>query len=236
MTFSTAVSPGEQVEVLEDVADRPASHPRPIRARDGREVDAVDEHLAAGRLLEAAGDRQQRALARAARPHDGDQLAPLDRQVDVAQRAYLGRAGAVDLRYLAQFECAGHRGTSIARSLVRGPRRPPRPVRAVGRCFKRTSAASSQRTIASSRKSSASATSASAVSSSRGRRLDLGVALHDLDHVPAMHLHELVHVGPGDLQRDQHLDHELVARRRHELGRRTQPARPARGRPLDVIR
>ena len=93
----------------------------------------------------------------------------------------------------------------------------------VGRCFKRTSAASSQRTIASSRKSSASATSANAEVVLRGRRLDLGVALHDLDHVPAVHLQDLVDVGPGDLQRDQHLDHELVARGRHEVGRRAKP-------------
>jgi hypothetical protein len=55
--------PGEQVEVLEDVADRPPPHRRPVRARDAREVDALDEHLAAGRVLEAAGDRQERALA-----------------------------------------------------------------------------------------------------------------------------------------------------------------------------
>ena len=72
--------PRQQVEVLEDVADRAASHPRPIRARDAREVDAVDEHLAAARLLEAARDRQQRTLAGAARAHDGDQLAALDRR------------------------------------------------------------------------------------------------------------------------------------------------------------
>ena len=56
-----------------------------------------------------------------------------------------------------------------------------------------------------------------------GRRLDLRVALHDLDHVPAVHLHDLVDVGPGDLQGNQHLDHELVARGRHELRRRAKP-------------
>ena len=38
-----------------------------------------------------------------------------------------------------------------------------------------------------------------------------------------MHLQDLVDVGPGDLQCDQHLDHELVARRRHKLGWSTQP-------------
>ena len=61
-----------------------------------------------------------------------------------------------------------------------------------------------------------------------GLRLDPRVALHDLDHVPAMHLQDLVDVGPGDLQRDQHLDHELVARGRHELGRGAKPAASSR--------
>ena len=49
--------PWEQVEVLEDIADRPASHSRPVGARDLCEVHAVHEHLAAGGRLEAAGDR-----------------------------------------------------------------------------------------------------------------------------------------------------------------------------------
>ena len=105
--------PREQVEVLEDVADRPAAHLRSIGTRDGGEVDPVHEHLAAGRLLEASGDRQERALAGAARAHDRHQLAALDGEVDLMERAHLGRPGAIDLRYLAQFECACHRETSI---------------------------------------------------------------------------------------------------------------------------
>ena len=56
-----------------------------------------------------------------------------------------------------------------------------------------------------------------------GRGLDLGVPLHDLDHVPAVHLQDLVDVGPGDLKGDEHLDHELVAGRRLELGRGAKP-------------
>jgi hypothetical protein len=55
------------------------------------------------------------------------------------------------------------------------------------------------------------------------RRLDLRVALHDLDHVPAVDLQVLVDVGPRHLQGDQHLDHELVARGRHEVGRGAKP-------------
>jgi hypothetical protein len=42
--------------------------------------------------------------------------------------------------------------------------------------------------------------------------------------VPTMHLQDLADVDPRDLQRNQHLDHELVARRRNELGRRAKPA------------
>ena len=82
-TFSTARQPGQQVEVLEHVADRAAPQPRLVVARQSRHGRAVDEHLAARRLLEAAGDGQQRALARAARPHHRDQLARVDGQVDV---------------------------------------------------------------------------------------------------------------------------------------------------------
>src|SRR3954451_14960861 len=68
----------EQVEVLEDVTNRPSPQLRLLRARDRGEVDAVHQHLASCRLLEAPGDRQKRALARATRAHDGHELAPLD--------------------------------------------------------------------------------------------------------------------------------------------------------------
>ena len=50
---------GEQVEVLEDEADRAAPQPRLVVARHARQRRAADEDLAAGRVLEAAGDRQQ---------------------------------------------------------------------------------------------------------------------------------------------------------------------------------
>src|SRR4029078_5625919 len=99
-------------------------------------------------------------LAGAARPHDRHQILALDRQVDVVERAYLAGSGAVDLRYLAQLECACHEETSIARVASGG--RSTSVGGGHGSCWSRTSAASSQRTIASSRKSSASMTSASA--------------------------------------------------------------------------
>src|SRR5262249_40259310 len=160
----------EKVEVLEDVADRAPSHPRPIRARDGREIDTVDEHPAAARLLEGAGDRQQRALAGAAWAHHSDELAPHDRQINCAERVHLARTGAVDLRYLAQFECACHCETSIVR-IGSGATSTRGAAAGEGGCFRRTSAASSQRTIASSRNSSASATSASGTSSAAASAL-----------------------------------------------------------------
>src|SRR5262249_21502118 len=161
----------EQVEVLEHVADRAASHLRPLRARDAREVDAVDKHLAARRLLEAAGDRQQGALAGAAWTHDRHELAALDGEVDRAERVHLARAGAVDLRYLAQLECACHCKTSVVRVGSSGTSALGAGARKAGSCFRRTSAASSQRTIASSRNSSASATSAIGTSSSAASAL-----------------------------------------------------------------
>ena len=46
-------------------------------------------------------------------PMIADELAGLDREVDVAKRVHLGRPGAVDLRHLTQFECARHCETSI---------------------------------------------------------------------------------------------------------------------------
>src|SRR5262249_45733282 len=134
-------------------------------------IDAVDEHLAACRLLEAAGDRQQGALAGAAGAHDRHELTALDGEVDRAERVHLARAGAVDLRYLAQFECACHCETPVVRVGSSGPPAGAAGGAEGGNCFKRTSAAPSQRTIASSRNSSASATSASGTSSSAASAL-----------------------------------------------------------------
>jgi hypothetical protein len=93
--------PGEEVEVLEDVADRAASHFRLVRARDRREVDAVHEYLTAARFLEAAGDCQEGAFAGAARAHDRDELVALDPEIDLAERVHLRRSRAVGLRYVA---------------------------------------------------------------------------------------------------------------------------------------
>src|SRR4029079_4812517 len=144
--------PREQVEVLKDVTNRAAPHPRSIRARDGTEIDAAHEHVARRGLFKAADDRQERALPGAAGSHDSYELAALHREVDVAQSMYLRWAGAINLRHLTQFECARHRETSIVCTDSRSSAGASAGVCARGR-FKRTSAASSQRTVASSRKS-----------------------------------------------------------------------------------
>jgi hypothetical protein len=93
--------PGEQVEVLEHVADRAAAKPRPPVGGHAAQRGSADEHLAAARLLETAGDGQQRALAGPARAHHGDQLAGADGHLDVSQRVHLAGAGTVDFGHPA---------------------------------------------------------------------------------------------------------------------------------------
>ena len=83
--------PGQEVEVLEHVADRAPPQPGPVVAGHLRQRGAADQHLAAGGVLQAAGDGQQGALARSARPHHRHQRAGLDRQVDLVQGLDLGR-------------------------------------------------------------------------------------------------------------------------------------------------
>ncbi len=77
--------PGEQRRVLEHVADRVA----------------VDIALAAGVGLQAGGDAQQRRLAAARRPHDGDELASIDADRHVVERVC---AVGEDHRQVREFE------------------------------------------------------------------------------------------------------------------------------------
>ena len=98
--------PGQQVVVLEDVADGLPAQARLAVARQRRQGPATDVDLTAGGVLEAAGDGQQRALARAAGPHDGHQRSGLDREVDALKGVHLCRPVSVDLRDVAKFEVA----------------------------------------------------------------------------------------------------------------------------------
>ena len=98
--------PRQQVEVLEHVADRPAAQPRLVVARHRGQVLPGDQDLPAGRLLQAAGDGQQRRLARAARPHHRHHRPGGDFETDLPQRVDLGGALAVRLGHLTQFQHA----------------------------------------------------------------------------------------------------------------------------------
>src|SRR5262249_31402329 len=69
--------------------------------RETAGLDAIERVAAARRLVEAADHVHQRRLAGAGRPHDRDELAGLDVEVDAAQGVHLVRAHAVDLGELA---------------------------------------------------------------------------------------------------------------------------------------
>src|SRR5690606_4033319 len=85
-------APVEQVERLEDEADRlPTQHRALVLARrDGR--DAVHEVLPGGGSVEQPEQVQQGRLARARGPHDRDVVPALDPQVGRLERLDLGRA------------------------------------------------------------------------------------------------------------------------------------------------
>ena len=108
--------PGEEVEVLEHVADRPAPQRGPVVGRQAGQVVAVDEHLARRRLLHRTGDGEQRALARAARPHDGDERARRDVEVDGHEGIDAAGALAVGLGHAAQVDGAHRRLPTLRRS------------------------------------------------------------------------------------------------------------------------
>ena len=57
---------------------------------------AVDQHLAGRRLLQAREDVEQGALAAAARPEDGDELARLRDEVDAVERDDRLAVGALE--------------------------------------------------------------------------------------------------------------------------------------------
>ena len=66
---------GEEVEELEDDADVVAAERRALLVGERVHVDALDLDRSLVGRLEAAEHVQERALAAAARPHDGDEVA-----------------------------------------------------------------------------------------------------------------------------------------------------------------
>ena len=77
--------PRQQVVGLEDEPDRPAPQPGQRRRRRARRPACRRGGSARGRPVEAADDVHHRALARAGRPDDRDELALADLERDVAQ-------------------------------------------------------------------------------------------------------------------------------------------------------
>jgi hypothetical protein len=71
----------DQVEGLEDEADRPAPHPGPLRLREGRDRLTREDVAPLARRVEQPQDREQRRLAAAGGPADPDVLARPDLQV-----------------------------------------------------------------------------------------------------------------------------------------------------------
>ena len=89
---------GQQVEVLEDVANRPPPQPCPLGRRRPRHRTAIHQHLAGRRLLQRPGDRQQRALTRPAGPHHRHELPRLNREADIAQSGHLASSVVIHPR------------------------------------------------------------------------------------------------------------------------------------------
>ena len=117
--------PRQQVVRLEDEPDRPAAEPREavvVELGDRRAGQAV---AAGGRPVEAAQDVHHRALARAGRPDDRDELAGSDLEADVDQRRHLHVAHVVDAADVVERD--DRLGSSVS-SRSRGRVPPPPPT------------------------------------------------------------------------------------------------------------
>ena len=75
----------QQIEGLEDEPKPLATHDRSLVVVEARHVDAFDQNLAGRRHFNAADNIQQRALAGAARPHDGHPLPFANLQIDATE-------------------------------------------------------------------------------------------------------------------------------------------------------
>ena len=85
-TLSATVRLRDEVEELKDEADLAAAQQRPGRLAELVDPAPAEMDLAGGGPVEPAEQVQQGRLAAARGPHDADELALGDRQVDAAQR------------------------------------------------------------------------------------------------------------------------------------------------------
>ncbi len=105
---------------MEYVADRAAPQSCLGVPRHAGERRSAHEHLARRRVLEAPGNREQRALTGAARPHHRDERAGVNGQVDTVQGPDLCRSVSVDLRDPTQLENAHNQAPFLAAARADG--------------------------------------------------------------------------------------------------------------------
>ncbi len=99
----------DQIEGLEDESDLPVADPRALGRGEPRYRLAVERVAALGRRVEQPENREQRRLAAARRPGDGEVLAAPDLEVNVRQRVGLDLVGVE------------HLARAISGSLMWGP-------------------------------------------------------------------------------------------------------------------
>ena len=112
----------DQVQALEDVADRSPTQLREREPGQPAQAHSLDDDVTGCGGVEPAREVQQRRLAGARRPHDRDELAGLHSEVDTVERA--------DRRLVVAVRRGRRRGTPAP-----GSRSSPRPCwsgRAVG--------------------------------------------------------------------------------------------------------
>ena len=80
---------------LKDIANVRSSPVGQLVSRQLGDIDAVDEDLSAGDLIDPRDKIQQRALARSAGTHQRKKIATIDRQISLAQ--WRDRLGASDV-------------------------------------------------------------------------------------------------------------------------------------------
>jgi hypothetical protein len=106
----------DQVKELEHEADLLATQPGERVLRKAGDVDAVDQHLAGTRRVEAGDETEQRGLAAARRPHDGHELTFADLKRERMQDGERFGAARDGLRDLAQLDHDGERSSAIGSS------------------------------------------------------------------------------------------------------------------------
>ena len=79
----------DEVELLEDEADRPQPERGQLAVAEPCEVATLEVDLAVGGPVEGAEQLEQRRLSRAAGPHDHEELAAGDLEVDIAHCMHL---------------------------------------------------------------------------------------------------------------------------------------------------